>query len=110
MFYSVFLGAFSEEKCKVFYSVFLGGSVKIISRVKRSFGVILAIFGESCKTEKAYICAISWADIVSESWASNHLKNENHVNDKRIEIMEFLIKKRFWIRLLKRSLNLRNRF
>ena len=52
----------------MFCSVFLSGSVKTISRVKRSFGVILAIFGHFCKTEKARIGAISWADIVSV-WA-----------------------------------------
>ena len=30
-----------------------------------SFGIILAIFGHSCKIEKARIGAISWADIGS---------------------------------------------
>ena len=39
--------------------------MKTISRVKRSFGVILAIFGHFCKTKKARIGAISWADIGS---------------------------------------------
>ena len=34
-------------------------------RVQRSFWVILAIFGHFCKTEKARIGAISWADIGS---------------------------------------------
>ena len=36
----------------MFCLVLLDGSVKAISRVKRSFGVILAIFDEFCKTEK----------------------------------------------------------
>ena len=49
----------------MFRSVFPSGSVNTISRVKRSFGVILAIFGHFCKTEKARIGAISWADIGS---------------------------------------------
>ena len=49
----------------MFCSVLLSGSVKTILRLKRSFGVILAIFGRFCKTEKARIGAISWADIVS---------------------------------------------
>ena len=39
-------------------SVFLSGSVKTILRVKRSFGVILAIFGHFCKTEKADIGSV----------------------------------------------------
>ena len=51
-----------EEKVHQFL-VFLCGSIKTILRVKRSFGVILAIFDKFCKTEKARICAISWADI-----------------------------------------------
>ena len=38
--------------------------MKIISRVKRSFWVILAIFGSFFKTEKARIGAISWADML----------------------------------------------
>ena len=43
---------------------FVKFSVKTISGLKRSFGVILAIFGRFCKTEKARIGAISWVDIV----------------------------------------------
>ena len=39
--------------------------MKTIFRVKRSFGVILAILGHFCKTEKARIGAISWTDIGS---------------------------------------------
>ena len=37
----------------MFCSVFLSGSVKTILWVKRSFGVILAIFNHFCKTENA---------------------------------------------------------
>ena len=48
---------------RVFCSVFLGGSVQIILKVKRSFGVILAISGHFCKIEKAHIGAMSWTDI-----------------------------------------------
>ena len=43
----------------MFCSVFLSGSVNTILRVKRSFGVILAIFGNFCKTEKARIALLS---------------------------------------------------
>ena len=34
-----------------------------IVRVKRSYGVILAIFGHFCKIEKANIGAIRWKDV-----------------------------------------------
>ena len=57
------LERFSMLFIDVFCSVFLGGSVETIFRAKRSFGVILAILGHFCKTEKARIGAISWADI-----------------------------------------------
>ena len=46
------------------FSIFCG-SVKTILRVKRSFGVILAVFGHFRKIEKARTGAISWADIGS---------------------------------------------
>ena len=49
----------------MFCSVFPSGSDETIVRVKRSSGVILAIFGHFCKIEKARIGAISWADICS---------------------------------------------
>ena len=39
----------------MFCPVFLSGTVKTIFRVKRSFGVILAILRHFCKTEKARI-------------------------------------------------------
>ena len=53
----------------MFCLVLLGGSVETILRVKRSFGVILVIFGHFCKTEKARIGAISWTEIGSV-WAA----------------------------------------
>ena len=43
----------------------LSGSVKNIFRIKRSFGLILAIFGHFCRTENARISVISWTDIGS---------------------------------------------
>ena len=49
----------------MFCSVFPSGSDETINRLKRSSGVILAIFSHFCKTEKARIGAISWADIGS---------------------------------------------
>ena len=48
--------------------------VTTISRTKRSFGVILAVFGNFCKTETAYIGAISWVDIGSVQPALSILK------------------------------------
>ena len=48
--------------------------VTTISRTKRSFGVILAVFGNFCKTETAHIGAISWVDIGSVQPALSILK------------------------------------
>ena len=48
---------------KVFCSVFPSSSDETIVRVKRSSGVILAIFGHFSKIEKARIRATSWTDI-----------------------------------------------
>jgi len=59
----------------MFCSVFPSGSDETIVRVKRSFGVILAIFGHFCKIEKACIGAISWADICSVSTPLSRFKN-----------------------------------
>ena len=52
----------------MFCILFLGDSIKTIWRVKRSSGVILAIFGHFCKIEKARISAIWWTDIGS-AWS-----------------------------------------
>ena len=49
----------------MFCSVFPSGSDETIVRLKRSSGVILAIFGHFCKIEKARIGAISWTEISS---------------------------------------------
>ena len=50
---------------RIFCSVFPSGSDETIVRLKRSSGVILAIFGHFCKIEKARIGSISWTDIGS---------------------------------------------
>ena len=58
----------------MFCSVFPSGSDETIVRLKRSSGVILAIFRRFCKIEKARIGAISWADIGSVSPPQSILK------------------------------------
>ena len=75
---------------RVFRSVFLGGSVKIILRVKRSFEVILAISGHFCKIEKAHIGAMVWTAIDSALTPSI---NPKKISPKTKKIFKIKVKR-----------------